>query len=124
MVLVGIVARVHENEVRPDPVEDFFNLDDECSTIRQVGIMITAPEELLSAQQMRGLLLLLASLRRIPTPASVSHDEDVDLVSLEAVLDQRAAAADFDVIRMGADRQDLQRLSSLVVWFEDCHRRS
>ncbi len=104
MILVGIIATVDENEVRPDLLQDRLDLRDQAPIIGDLGVLVAATEEILSPQEVRRVFLLPPSLGRVPAHRSVRQDHEIGLVPLQGVLDECAAAAVFDVVRMGPDR--------------------
>ncbi|MDP7387248.1 MAG: hypothetical protein QF593_14600 [Nitrospinota bacterium] len=106
-ILVGVLTIMDENDIRPDLLEEVLDAGDEDLTDLDLGVFVIPDKQSLRLQDLGRLFLLgVADLGVAPRGAG-GENEKVDVVARAAVARQGPAASELDIVRMGADCQDV-----------------
>jgi hypothetical protein len=110
VVLVGVIRKIAENEFRSDFGYHGFDLADEVLGDHEMCILAVAPKNLFGAQYLlRNPLFSHPSLCRRALPPA-GHNQQKQAMPFPGVLDQSPATTELDIIRMGADCEDVHFL--------------
>src|SRR5207245_11713610 len=112
VVLVGVLGIVDEYEVGPYRADDALHPVDEPLHGRKDCVAVAAPVDAVRAQDVGRAALLAPAPAGIATATPVGHHQKIDARPLLSVLDERTAAAELDVVRVGANRQDVHAATS------------
>ena len=106
MVLMCIILRMNENEIRSDIENHALDALNTLTVQGDGGIRILPPREPGDSKNISGGLLLLSSDAAVAPPAAIRHDQQGNIVPLLCILDERPPTAELDVVRMSTDREN------------------